>query len=304
MNTEKRRWESHNTYNINKHDIKISNSLMDCRIFWARIVSSENESLLTNYTKHTFYEIQYALEGHIGIRLDGGGSLYVAESDFVVIPPDTYHQVVDADSKGARFIMAFSLDIKDMSLLKAEKALYSLKTFKETDNMRELIAMLLRRSERESVMGERIVYSMTESFLLEILEAVSVFSLAPVKLTNQGTERIRDILELIKKSNGIGIKVRDIADYYNISERHLCRIFQNEIGKSPRDVINHEKLKKIEEYIKYTKLNLSEISELCGFSDEYAMNKFFKKLTNTTLSDFSRLAKGKPQNAHKIQKKL
>ena len=50
---------------IGKYDIIVENDFMKCRIYWARIVGSETESLFTQYTKHTFYEIQYALEGRI-----------------------------------------------------------------------------------------------------------------------------------------------------------------------------------------------------------------------------------------------
>ena len=58
------------SYHINKYDIEIQNELFDCRIYWARLISSETESLFTQYTKHTFYEIQYALEGRIGMVIN------------------------------------------------------------------------------------------------------------------------------------------------------------------------------------------------------------------------------------------
>ena len=100
------------SHNINKFDIIIDNPLLDCRIFWARVVSSENESLFTQYTKHSFYEIQYALMGKIGILLGEEKTVNIAESEFIIVPPDTYHQIVDSDSVGARFIMAFSMKPK------------------------------------------------------------------------------------------------------------------------------------------------------------------------------------------------
>ena len=40
--------------NINIFDIEIDNGLMRSRVFWARVISSENESLFTQNTKHTF----------------------------------------------------------------------------------------------------------------------------------------------------------------------------------------------------------------------------------------------------------
>ena len=77
------------SYNINKYDVVLRHELFECRVFWARIISSESETLFTNSTRHTFFEMQYALEGRIGMRLDGDRHVYISESDFLVVPPDT-----------------------------------------------------------------------------------------------------------------------------------------------------------------------------------------------------------------------
>ena len=51
-------------------------------------------------------------------------------------------------------------------------------------------------------------------------------------------------------------------------------------------MIMNDKLKKIEELIASTPLSFIEIAEICGFSDGYAMNKFFKRHNHVNLSDF------------------
>lgn len=282
------------SYNINKYDIKISNTFMDCRIFWARVVSSENESLFTKYTKHTFYEIQYALDGHIGMCLGQGDYLRVAESDFVVIPPDTYHQVVDADSRGARFIMAFSIVIKDKKMSHILHRLNTVLPCGETANMRALLSLILQKNDKNSTVGRRIITALLESFLLEVFEGLKAgVDTAPAlpAETDENECLVCRMQNFIHSRNGIGITVTDLAGQFNISERHVHRLFITTVGKSPSEIIQHEKLKKIEEYIVSTALSLSEIAELCGFCDEYAMNKFFKRYNLTNLTDFRRLAK-------------
>jgi len=276
---------------LNKHDVEICSSLMNCRVFWARIVSSENQSLLTQYTRHTFYEIQYALEGHIGMTLDEGQDLYVAESDFVVIPPRTYHQVVDAESTGSRFIMAFSVETKDEGFGRLLKNLDSLIPHKETPNMRNLLSLMADKNSDRGIMKEASLSAMLECFLFEIIEAMAPSKNGLLYLEEGRSSQTGIALAIIKKHNGINIKVSELAKELNVSERHLCRVFDSELGISPKEAINREKLKKIEEYITHTRLSLREISELCGFCDEYAMNKFFKRQTKTTLSDFAKLAK-------------
>lgn len=285
------------TDNINKYDIEFSSAFMECHIFWARVVSSEHESLFTQNTKHTFYEIQYALDGHIGMKVGQDDRLYVAESDFVVIPPDTYHQVVDADSNGARFIMAFSLVMKDDRMNNILRHLASVCPCRETPHMRPLLSLILQKNYQHSIVRRRIMTSLLETFLLEIFEAyrLSAADAAGVEQTDITDEaavhRVRRMENFIRSRSGIGITVTDIAEQFNMSERHVNRLFTAVTGKSPREVIQHEKLKKIEEYVAFTDLSFSEIAELCGFCDEYAMNKFFKRYNLIKLSDFRRLAK-------------
>ena len=278
----------------NQYDITVSNPFFECRVFWARVVSSEHESLLTGYTKHTFYEIQYALEGPIGMTVGEDERLDVPESDFAVIPPDTYHQVVDADSRGARFIMAFSLSVKDARMQELVGLLKCGRSYHQTPNMRPLLELLLG-TRRGGALGKRARAVLLESFLLEIFEACRQCrrSATPARApqADGDTARVEQMQRFIASANGIGISVESLAAHFSMSARHVNRLFHAVTGKSPREVINHERLKKIEEYIVSTDLSLFEIAALCGFCDEYAMNKFFKRYTLSNLSDFRRIAK-------------
>lgn len=288
-----RRYES---CNISKHDMEISNELLNCRIFWTRVVSSENESLLTKYTRHTFYEIQYALEGHIGMIIGKDEYVRIDESDFVIIPPDTCHQVVDDQYSGARFIMAFSVSPKDGRMKEKFSSLDRLEIRKETPHMRSLLSLILEKREEEGILGECMIKSLMEAFLVEILNAIERDSSKKLSAPADGERigyQVAKIQEYIRSCHGIDLQVSDIAKKFGISERHLNRMFHTVTGRSTREAINYEKLKKIEEYIVSTELSLGEIAGFCGFCDEYAMNKFFKRYNYTTLSDFRRISRSK-----------
>lgn len=281
---------------IDKFDTKISNEFMDIHIFWARIVSSENESLLTKYTKHTFYEIQYALEGSIEMLIGQNEHITLNKSDFIIIPPDTYHQIVDADSIGARFIMAFSFTLKDAKITGIKKKLNTALVHKESSHMRSLLSAMLSKNHGDTPISKRITASLLESLLLEIVETACMIDKSRENHTDMvclNEYRIYKIISYIREHGGVGIHVSDIAEKFNISERHLNRIFNSVTGKNLKDTINYEKLKKIEELISSTKLSLGEISALCGFCDEYSMNKFFKRYNMTNLSEFRKLSERK-----------
>ena len=278
------------SFDIRKFDIEIHNEFMDCRVFWARVVSSDREGLLTQYTKHTFYEVQYALEGRIEMLLDNSRRVSLAESDFIVIPPDTYHQIVDSDHVGARFIMAFSVTRRDERIRAVLDKLNSPVPCRETAHMRTLLEMILARPYQDEPVRRRIITTLLESFLLEMLETLCP---SRPRFDDADDTRVEAILACIRDCHGIGIQVSDIARRFSLSERHLCRLIRAATGQNLRELIQHETLQHIEALIASTDLSLCEIAGLCGFSDVYAMNRFFRRYNLTNLSAFRRLSKNR-----------
>ncbi|MBQ8341391.1 MAG: helix-turn-helix domain-containing protein [Clostridia bacterium] len=279
-------------FDLGKYTLSIKGATLSAKVFWARIVSSEHESLLTDYTKHTFFELQYALEGRIVMTV-GDKRYDLDESDFIVIPPDTYHQIVDGDSTGARFIMAFAPMSADPAIAERIRQ-YGAHPHRESVTMRDLLSLILQKGQGDTPHSAEILSCFVEALLLELCDIVAPTVPLPEKerlSLTENQERIGAIRSFIRDYHGIGLSVAEIARRFGIGERHLTRLFQAEVGHSPREEINHEKLRYMEELIASTALSLGEISALCGFCDEYAMNKFFKRYNKMKLSDYRRTAK-------------
>lgn len=279
---------------LNRYNITIKSDLLDCTVFWARVVNSENESLFTKYTKHTFYEVQYAVAGKIVMKTDRDNYVNVAESDFIIIPPDTYHQIVDGDSVGKRFIMGFSIAAADEKLKRAIDRMSDPVPHHDTPYMRDLLKLILEKVEDDSPTCDSIIIRLTESLLLEMLGIICPPDVRETGQEHKMTENellTTAICDFISSKEGVGLKVADISRRFNISERHLNRIFKQNFGKSVGEIISYEKLQKIEKLAASTSLTFSEISELCGFSDEYAMNKFFRRLNLIGLSEYRKTVK-------------
>ncbi|MBQ8356774.1 MAG: helix-turn-helix domain-containing protein [Clostridia bacterium] len=285
-------------FDLSQYRLSIQNEKMTVKVFWARVVSSETESLLTQYTRHTFFEVQYALEGRIVITV-GDNRFTLKESDFIVIPPDTYHQIIDGDETGARFIMAFSLSDKE-DILSSHLRTRGASPHRESPALRALLKLILQKGREDSPFCAEVLSSLIEAFLLELCDSLAPTRQAyPDAMRNlsESAERIAAVQKFVRDYHGIGISVTELARRFGISERHLNRIFRSETGETLRDQINHEKLRHMEELIASTDLSFTEISALCDFCDEYAMNKFFKRYNRMRLSDYRRLARTKREKA-------
>lgn len=281
---------------IGKYDIIIENELMKCRVYWARIVGSETESLFTQYTKHTFYEIQYALEGRIVMQIEKNKQVTIEQSDFIIIPPDTFHQIVDGDTVGARFIMAFSLEVKSNHLKNLPEEMSRLIPYHETKHMRDILNIAIKKNYHDTAIRRRLITSYLECLMLEFVEATHPYrarEAAEIDALSENEARVKQIQRFIADHNGIGIRPADIAQKFSISERHLSRIFVNVTGKTLKEAINRQKLEKIEELVATTTLSFKEISELCDFADEYGMNQFFKRYNQCGLTEYRALRASK-----------
>ena len=240
--------------NLNPYHLSVDSNRMAVTVFWARVVSSETESLLTSYTKHTFFEVQYALEGRIVMTVDDQRPVTLDESDFIVIPPDTYHQIVDGDDTGARFIMAFSITDKTGEGLR-QQLTENVHPHRESPALRALLTLILQKGQARAPSAASMLSPLIETFLLELCQITAPQATERKErdaALREEEKRVATILRFVREDHGVGVTVTDIARRFGISERHLNRIFRAETGSTLRDAINHEKLRHIEELVAST----------------------------------------------------
>ena len=261
-------------------------------LYWAKTVSGENEGLLTSYTKHTFYELQFPIDGKLVMNAGNKNDFVVSVNDFIVIPPDTYHQIIDADSNGKRFIMAFSFAKNTNVVNKFNDITNKLIVTKKSNELKKLLDTAILFSSKNSVISNEIYLNIISAVLLELIRNV-----LGEFITNASNDVYYDnfitneIYNYIKDKRGIGVTLKSLAKTFGYSERHINRLFNANVGKTVYDVIAREKLSRIEELVTVTDLSLNEIATLTGFCDGYSMNKFFKRYAKTNLSKYRKISR-------------
>ncbi len=77
-----------------------------------------------------------------------------------------------------------------------------------------------------------------------------------------------------------------LAKMCNLSERRFITLFKDIYGDTPNQYILHKKISLAETLLSSKIYSIKQISEMCGFSDIYYFSKAFKKIMNTTPSDY------------------
>lgn len=79
---------------------------------------------------------------------------------------------------------------------------------------------------------------------------------------------------------------RKIADYVNISESYLRKLFSANMNISPKQYVLSRRIKRAERLLAETDLKINEISVECGFSNVYHFCRSFKETQGVTPTNY------------------
>lgn len=85
------------------------------------------------------------------------------------------------------------------------------------------------------------------------------------------------------------ISVAEVADNAAVTTRTLARHFQKDLGYSPQTHIQKLRIEKSKVLLEATSLRLNEIAMRCGYSDESAFRRLFKKHCDVSPNAFRKL---------------
>ena len=112
---------------------------------------------------------------------------------------------------------------------------------------------------------------------------------APFSPAWSGTETtVKRALSLIHQQGFNGIKLADLAERLGISDRYLRKLFEQQVGVSPKAYIQHQQILFAKALLHQTHLPISDIAYACGFNSVRRFNDAFKRITTKTPSELKK----------------
>jgi len=111
------------------------------------------------------------------------------------------------------------------------------------------------------------------------------------RLQNKAKSNINDVIianavHLIQQKCHSKLHLPTIAKLYNLSYPQFIRRFKKAMNMPPSDYVTMLRLSKAKSLLLSSNLHIREISELCGFENEYYFSKFFKTHVGMPPSEF------------------
>jgi len=112
------------------------------------------------------------------------------------------------------------------------------------------------------------------------------------KLANEPAvpKTVQDAVYYISTEYMRDINVKKLAHRLKITPQHLIRLFRQHMYSSPLEYIHKIRMNRARELLKATHLSIKEVSDACGFNDQYQFSRLFKKINGCPPRNFRQIA--------------
>lgn len=267
---------------LNEHLLEITKDGVSIKMHrWGASTESKSDSM----KKHDFYNITYIVNGK-GSYQNSKVSTDVTKGSLILTPPDTPHRL-DSPKGLDVLTICFSLQSTSHSyiqkLFKTVKAeqLYILPNRNRSAAILLWISLLKLAANNNTIylknnidsIGITLFWSILKDFEKEILSRNSkqVQTSASMLIYQAKVYIIDNLAE--------SITIKDIADQLHISERHLSRLFNQELGQPFTTYIRKERIRKAGILLSDSNIPIKDIALQTGFSSiHYFTNVFSKEM--------------------------
>lgn len=109
---------------------------------------------------------------------------------------------------------------------------------------------------------------------------------APFSPAWSGTETtVKRALSIIHQNGFNGIKLSELAARLGITDRYLRKLFEQQVGVSPKAYIQHQQILFAKSLLHQTQLPINQIAYACGFNNVRRFNDAFKRISQKTPSE-------------------
>ncbi len=231
--------------------------------------------------QHDYYRVFYILDGK-GLYQEGKRRKTIQKGALILIPPDTPYQFESQiDLEGID--VSFSLNMTSHPFI--QKLFNGVKRdqlFVLPDRNRTA-AILLWVSILKLGSSDNTIYLKNNIDSLAITLFWSILKDFEKEILSRNTKQVESstsnlvyqaklfIIDNLSKS----MTLKDIADHLHISERHLSRLFNQELGQSFTTFIRKERIRKAGILLSDSNIPIKDIAEQTGFSSVHYFTNVF-----------------------------
>ncbi|MEM8896701.1 MAG: AraC family transcriptional regulator [Bacteroidota bacterium] len=158
--------------------------------------------------------------------------------------------------------------------------------FTNDSGIYQILQRLLFLFSENHSMKDVFVDNMLNELIIRILQANSFRIYQNQSKTLSSTHRLAYVMQYIKDNLDKSLTIEELSEQACMSKSHFYRVFKDELGLSPVDYINRERIKLATRLMKDRSRNIKEVYLACGFESRSYFNRVFKKIQKVTPKKF------------------
>lgn len=289
----------------NPHIIQVTMGNYSVQVNYSEIT---DETCLEFSHVHPDYEIYYCLEGVMHLMI-GDECIEMGRNTFSILGPGVYHHILYEPKVPKRyFIFVFekpvlnkssiiSGNITDQYVEEVIKHIGTNKniTYNDKYNCDTIIRYLGKEMEAEQPGQEDMIRAFYSQYLVHIFRnlELSLEGNAGSNVCKQGNINLAlELTRFMHENYNKNISIKDAAEAFHISERHVGRIFDKYFGKTFKHTLNIYRINYAKNYLLDTDYSIEKIAALVGISSTRKFHQLFREMEQMTANEYRELHKG------------
>lgn len=226
---------------------------------------------------HDNMEIQFVKEG-IGCYFFEGAAVSFRRNSVIVIQPHEIHRLAHSKGMVEKWCLLFNIRsmgwpshfLREITALKRSTGLRA----DESESIEQIFCKIMQENKERQPCWQAIVSALLTELLLRVKRSES--ETAP----NLMRPVVTRALDYIEQNYRSPFNVGALAKLLNISERHLFRLFEADIGMPIKHYVLQRRVLHAQRLIRSNPaIKLEAVSEEVGFTQYSLFHRIFKKFT-------------------------
>ncbi len=235
---------------------------------------------------HSCPEIIYVIQGENMTHFENGEVFYCQPGSLLITPPNLRHKQIDLPNCELYYIgfetsdNDFNLSLRQLNLSKDPyiaiwmEQIYQLyhlqEAFAEATMLLQVLLHRLKTLDKENNIAETYHYAVSKA----------------LKFINQIIVR------------GDNASMQEIAKFAGVSVSHLNTLFKKEFQLSVMQIVAQKRMSRARTLLADFQLSISDIAELCGFTDVNYFIRIFRKYHRISPNNFRKDFQHNKSNYH------
>lgn len=237
---------------------------------------------------HPFTEIFYVIGGE-GSFITNQHQFEVMESDVIIVNANVEHTEVSSAENPLEYI---AIGIQDVSFISSTTSEFDQPFifYNFQDKKKEVLFYLkniIEEAESKSSNYEYICHNLLNVLFLKLLRQ-SNLKIEVNKQNNIG-RNVAIAKQYIDHKFKENITLDVLAKITFLDRFYLSRTFKNEVGYTPIEYLNKQRIKEAKVLLRTTNFNISQIASIVGFTSQSYFTEVFNKQELITPSKFRKL---------------